>query len=224
MHRSNSRARKHCDGELDNHGHIQRHAVAFLDIHTLENICNPLHFIVHVAVRPHAFGRRSRIFWLIWIVWLKQKRGSVADSGQNMTVDCVVADVCGCAAKPFCEYWLLTLFGKVVLDNSVPFSLPVKVIARNGVPEQLGILDGLLVELSVFINVADVRNRRQRSVWKWESFRVCFVSLGDVLKQIGGRGLESDLFAFEEGSRAWFGAKVWNMWRVGVCCHCCACL
>ena len=129
MRRADFRAGEHGDGQLGNHAHVDRDAVALHDAQRFQRVGEAIHFALEHAERQHA--RIARLAF-------PDDGGLVAPRGMRVPVHAVVGDVELSAHEPFGPR-------RVPFQHLLPRREPVQILGLLR-PEAFGIFRGAIVD------------------------------------------------------------------------------
>nr|GBO98261.1 hypothetical protein RVX_3300 [Nitratidesulfovibrio sp. HK-II] len=144
MHRPDARAGQHGHGQLGNHGHVQRNAVALLHAKVAQHGRKPAHLVVEHLVGQHAH--------VVFRLALPDDGGLVAAAVDQMAVQAVVRHVQLRAREPFDARGV-----HVRVHHLVPRGEPVQQLLCPVAPEAFGVLVGAFAVGEVFVHAVHVR-------------------------------------------------------------------
>src|SRR5215469_2236576 len=144
MDGADARARKHRNGQLGNHPHVNGHAVAFFDPQRLQRVGKSGNLAMQLLIGDGAGFARFPF---------PQECGLVAAPGPEVTIEAVVAEVDFTAYKPLAPRG-------VPIEHALPWLEPVQ-LASYAAPEFFWIFFGEPGEAFVFSHVLDVGVRTE---------------------------------------------------------------
>ena len=172
VRRADARARQHRNRELRNQRHVERDAIAALNVRVFQNVRKLADFGVQLLI-----SERARLAGFTF----PDQRGFVASPGGEMPVETVVRDIDLAADKPLGVRW-------VPLQNRVPLLEPVKLLrpcAPRRLPDRRPLprasFSSSSIDLMWACSEKDSGGGKTRSSWSTDSMFVVTVDTNLVM-------------------------------------------